>query len=135
VEAHRRRREQALALRGVRVPEVTSVDREQLPIADRAYAGPVYEDAKDPDAKFPPIEPLRPQRSTPFPYGLTDADEQRRDAACASRATSGVHGTERERRAVSGAFACNPIPESERIERSIDERRRSCSSVWCGSRM
>ena len=31
--------------------------------------------------------------------------------------------------------ACNAIPESARIVRSIDERRRSCSSAWCGSPM
>ena len=45
--------------------EVTSADRERLPIADRAYAGPVYEDAKDPAARFPPIEPLRPPAGAP----------------------------------------------------------------------
>ena len=45
--------------------EITSVDRERLPIADRAYGGPVYEDAKDPAAKFPPIEPLRPPAGAP----------------------------------------------------------------------
>ena len=47
------------------MPEITSADRERLPIADRAYAGPVYEDAKDPAAKFPPIEPLRPPAGAP----------------------------------------------------------------------
>ena len=30
-----------------------------------AYDGPVYEDAKDPAAKFPPIEPLRPPAGAP----------------------------------------------------------------------
>ena len=45
--------------------EIMSVDRERLPIADRAYGGPVYEDAKDPAAKFPPIEPLRPPAGAP----------------------------------------------------------------------
>ena len=45
--------------------EITSVERERLPIADRAYEGPVYEDAKDPAAKFPPIEPLRPPAGAP----------------------------------------------------------------------
>ena len=44
---------------------MTDCDRERLPIADRAYAGPVYEDAKDPAAKFPPIEPLRPPAGAP----------------------------------------------------------------------
>jgi arylsulfatase len=47
------------------VPELTTTDREVLPIPDRPYAGPVYEDAKDPDAKFPPIEPLRPPAEAP----------------------------------------------------------------------
>ncbi len=45
--------------------EITSADRERLPIADRAYDGPVYEDAKDPAATFPPIEPLRPPAGAP----------------------------------------------------------------------
>ena len=39
--------------------------RDQLPIPDQPYAGPVFEDAKDPDAKFPPIEPLRPPDGAP----------------------------------------------------------------------
>jgi arylsulfatase A-like enzyme len=39
--------------------------RDHLPIPDRPYAGPVYEDAKDPDSKFPPIEPLRPPAGAP----------------------------------------------------------------------
>jgi len=47
------------------VPEITNADRERLPIADRAYEGPVYEDAGDPAAKFPPIEPLRPPVGAP----------------------------------------------------------------------
>ena len=42
------------------MPGPTSSEREVLPIPDRPYDGPVYEDAKDPGAKFPPIEPLRP---------------------------------------------------------------------------
>jgi arylsulfatase len=47
------------------VPEPTSAEREVLPIPDRAYDGPVYEDAKDPAATFPPIEPLRPPAGAP----------------------------------------------------------------------
>jgi len=39
--------------------------RDHLPIPDRPYEGPVYEDAKDPDATFPPIEPLRPPAGAP----------------------------------------------------------------------
>ncbi|HXV57484.1 MAG TPA: arylsulfatase [Gaiellaceae bacterium] len=40
-------------------------DRAHLPIPDRPYEGPVYEDAKDPQATFPPIEPLRPPAGAP----------------------------------------------------------------------
>ena len=40
-------------------------DRSVLPIPDRPYDGPVFEDAKDPAAKFPPIEPLRPPAGAP----------------------------------------------------------------------
>ena len=39
--------------------------RDVLPIPDRPYDGPVPFDAKDPDAKFPPIEPLRPPEGAP----------------------------------------------------------------------
>src|SRR5438034_2985318 len=47
------------------VPELRSVEREALPVPDRPYDGPVYEDAKDPAAKFSPIEPLRPPAGAP----------------------------------------------------------------------
>ena len=47
------------------MPEPTSSDREVLPIPDGPYDGPVYEDAKDPNAKFAPIEPLRPPAGAP----------------------------------------------------------------------
>ena len=39
--------------------------RTVLPIPDRAYAGEVLYDAKNPDVKFPPIEPLRPPEGAP----------------------------------------------------------------------
>jgi arylsulfatase A-like enzyme len=39
--------------------------RESLPIPDRPHIGLVTYDAKDPDTKFPPIEPLRPPAGAP----------------------------------------------------------------------
>ena len=45
--------------------ELTSADRQVLPIPDRPYDGPIYDDAKDPAATFPPIEPLRPPAAAP----------------------------------------------------------------------
>ena len=42
-----------------------AADRNVLPIPDRPYDGPIYEDAKDPAAKFPPIAPLRPPAGAP----------------------------------------------------------------------
>jgi len=39
--------------------------REILPIPDKAYAGFIAYDAKDPDSKFAPIEPLRPPDGAP----------------------------------------------------------------------
>ena len=47
------------------MPNPTTADREVLPIADAPYDGPVYEDAKDPNATFAPIEPLRPPAGAP----------------------------------------------------------------------
>jgi arylsulfatase A-like enzyme len=47
------------------VPEPSRAERAVLPIPDRPYDGPVYEDAKDPEATFPPIEPLRPPADAP----------------------------------------------------------------------
>ena len=47
------------------MPTPTAADREILPVPDRPYDGPVYEDAKDPDATFAPIEPLRPPEGAP----------------------------------------------------------------------
>jgi hypothetical protein len=47
------------------IPAAESLDRTILPIPDRTYDGPVYEDAKDPRATFAPIEPLRPPAGAP----------------------------------------------------------------------
>jgi arylsulfatase A-like enzyme len=47
------------------VSEPAGPEREVLPIPDRDYDGPVYEDAKEPEATFPPIEPLRPPAGAP----------------------------------------------------------------------
>ncbi len=41
------------------------IQRGSLPIPDRPYAGAILYDAKDPDAKFPPIAPLRPPKGAP----------------------------------------------------------------------
>ncbi|MGE0542504.1 MAG: arylsulfatase [Dehalococcoidia bacterium] len=41
------------------------LQRENLPIPDRAYAGFVTYDAKDPETSFPKIEPLRPPAGAP----------------------------------------------------------------------
>ena len=41
------------------------MDRSHLPIPDKEYTGPVYDDAKDPRAVFEPIVPLRPPESAP----------------------------------------------------------------------
>ena len=41
------------------------IRRDQLPIPDRPYEGTLPFDAKDPEATFPPIEPLRPPAGAP----------------------------------------------------------------------
>src|SRR5688572_28121153 len=46
-----------------KAPDVQS--RSNLPIPDKAYAGAILYDAKDPDAKFPPIQPIRPPEGAP----------------------------------------------------------------------
>jgi arylsulfatase len=45
--------------------EPERIQREVLPIPDRRYQGLITYDAKDPDASFPPIEPLRPPEEAP----------------------------------------------------------------------
>ena len=40
-------------------------NRDALPIPDRPYDGPLFEDAKDPAATFAPIKPLRPPDGAP----------------------------------------------------------------------
>jgi arylsulfatase len=40
-------------------------DRSVLPLPDKVYDGPVFEDAKDPRAVYDPIEPLRPPAGAP----------------------------------------------------------------------
>jgi hypothetical protein len=39
--------------------------RDILPIPDRQYTGLIKYDAKDPESKFPAIEPLRPPKGAP----------------------------------------------------------------------
>src|SRR5437868_12467434 len=41
------------------------IQRTILPIPDRPHVGLTTYDAKDPDTKFPPIEPLRPPAGAP----------------------------------------------------------------------
>src|ERR1700730_8391199 len=41
------------------------VQRDILPIPDKPYSGLVAYDARDPDSKFPAIEPLRPPQGAP----------------------------------------------------------------------
>src|SRR4051794_37160043 len=65
VRAPSRRCDPAILREDEQVPEPSNVDREVLPIPDRAYDGRVYEAAKDPDARFAPIEPLRPPAGAP----------------------------------------------------------------------
>jgi arylsulfatase A-like enzyme len=47
------------------MPEYTDAQRTVLPIPDAPYEGTPPLDAKDPDATFPPIEPLRPPEAAP----------------------------------------------------------------------
>src|SRR5512141_2240144 len=46
-------------------PSTDKQSRTVLPIPDRPYKGLVKYDAKDPEMKFPPIEPLRPPKGAP----------------------------------------------------------------------
>ena len=41
------------------------IQRSILPIPDQTHVGLTTYDAKDPDTKFPPIEPLRPPKGAP----------------------------------------------------------------------
>ncbi len=43
----------------------SEIQRDVLPIPDRPYGGALPLDAKDPEAKFPPIEPLQPPAGAP----------------------------------------------------------------------
>jgi arylsulfatase len=45
--------------------ESDAIQRQVLPIPDPPHTGSIAYDAKDPDAKFPPIEPLRPPQGAP----------------------------------------------------------------------
>jgi arylsulfatase A-like enzyme len=44
---------------------IDDIARDRLPIPDPPYEGPVFEDAKEPDVSFAPIEPLRPPAGAP----------------------------------------------------------------------
>jgi arylsulfatase len=43
----------------------SNIRRDVLPIPDRPYVGPTMYDARDPDARYEPIEPLRPPEGAP----------------------------------------------------------------------
>ena len=45
--------------------EQDKIQRTILPIPDQPHVGLTTYDAKDPDTKFPPIEPLRPPKAAP----------------------------------------------------------------------
>jgi arylsulfatase len=45
--------------------EPEKIQRQCLPIPDRQHVGVTTYDAKDPDTKYPPIEPLRPPKGAP----------------------------------------------------------------------
>lgn len=45
--------------------EQDEVHRSILPIPERPHVGLATYDAKDPDTRFPPIEPLRPPEGAP----------------------------------------------------------------------
>ena len=45
--------------------EQDKIQRTILPIPDQPHVGLTTYDAKDPDTKFPPIEPLRPPEGAP----------------------------------------------------------------------
>jgi len=47
------------------VEQLDTHQRTVLPIPDRPYQGLISYDAKDPEATFPPIEPLRPPKGAP----------------------------------------------------------------------
>ncbi|HEU6443458.1 MAG TPA: sulfatase-like hydrolase/transferase [Gaiellaceae bacterium] len=47
------------------MPVNDELERDVLPIPDRPYEGTLPMDAKDPEATFPPIEPLRPPEVAP----------------------------------------------------------------------
>jgi hypothetical protein len=48
------------------------IQRSVLPVPDQPSFGLVTYDARDPDTKFPPIEPLRPPEGAPDPQGTAD---------------------------------------------------------------
>ena len=53
------------------------IPRDILPIPDTPYAGTLPLDAKDPEASFPAIEPLRPPEGACL-AAPTDTERQRR---------------------------------------------------------
>jgi arylsulfatase A-like enzyme len=55
----------ATEAKGVAMPESNERERSVLPIPDQPYEGVLPLDAKDPEATFPPIEPLRPPEGAP----------------------------------------------------------------------
>src|SRR5271156_4627710 len=82
------------------------VQRDVLPIPDQPYAGFVAYDAKDPDSKFPPIEPLRPPDGAPNVLIVLLDDV----GFAASSAFGGVISTPTAERLGKGGLKFNRFP-------------------------
>lgn len=55
------------------------IQREMLPIPDTIPAGVATRDAKEPDNKYPPLEPRgAPKMATPIPASITTPDIERK---------------------------------------------------------
>ncbi len=83
-----------------------SIQREILPIPDPQYVGVTTYDAKDPDTKFPPIEPLRPPEGAPNVLIVLIDDA----GFGASSAFGGVINTPTVERLAKDGLQLQPLP-------------------------
>ena len=107
------------------------VQRSILPIPDTQHVGVTTYDAKDPDTKFPPIEPLRPPKGAPNvlivlldDVGLRRVERVRRPDQHADRGAPGQERPQVQPLPHDGAVLADAAGAADRTESPLRQHGR-----------
>jgi Sulfatase len=102
------------------------LSRTILPIPDRQHVGLTTYDAKDPETKFPPIEPLRPPKGAPNVLIVLLDDV----GFAASSPFGGVINTPTAERLAKGGLKFNRFHTMTQRTTSSAARLTGSRSIW-----